>query len=134
MFSHITVGTNDLARAESFYDAVLAPLGLKQRQVRPDGGPLSLCWIAPHQRLPAFYVYQPFNKQTASPGNGAMIAFKVPSRQAVDVAYCEGMKTGGTCEGEPGERTHYGQGYYGAYLRDPDGNKIHIAFRGDVES
>lgn len=132
MFSHITVGSKDLEKAAAFYDAVLPALGLVRRQVEPDGGPPSVCWIEPGQRLPAFYVYQPQNGAPAQAGNGAMSAFLAPSRQAVDTAYAAGLKVGGLCEGKPGERTHYGKGYYGAYLRDPDGNKLHFAYRGDI--
>lgn len=132
MFSHVTVGTSDIARAQNFYNAVLIPIGLVERPVTPDGGPKALCWIIPNQQLPRFYVYEPFNKQIATPGNGNMVAFLAPSTDAVDAAYQAGMENGGLDEGGPGERPHYGDGYYGAYLRDPDGNKLHIVYRGDV--
>ena len=63
-----------------------------------------------------------------------MIAFLAGSPEAVDHAYAAGMARGGRDEGAPGPRERYGRGYYGAYLRDPDGNKIHIAHRGDLLS
>ncbi len=132
MFSHVTVGCNNLERAISFYNAILIPLGLKQRPVTPDGGPPAACWIKPDGTLPRFYVYMPFDRQPATVGNGSMVAFLAPSPEAVDTAYAAGMKMGGTDEGAPGPRAHYGAGYYGAYLRDPDGNKIHLAYRGDL--
>lgn len=132
MFSHVTVGSSDLERAGRFYDAVLLPLGLKRRPVTPDGGPAALCWILPGESLPRFYVYEPFDRQPASAGNGSMVAFLAPSPAAVDIAYAAGLKAGGQDEGAAGPRTHYGEGYYGAYLRDPDGNKVHIAYRGDI--
>ena len=132
MFSHITVGVSDLERAGRFYDAILIPLGLVQRKVTPDGGPAALCWIVPDQTLPRFYAYEPFNRQPASAGNGTMIAFLAPSPAAVDAAFDAGIAAGGTDEGTPGPRPHYGDGYYGAYLRDPDGNKVHLACRGDL--
>jgi len=134
MFSHITIGSNNLPKAEEFYNAVLTPLGLIQRQVIPDGGPISLCWIVPGQRLPRFYIYQPYDGKLAQPGNGAMMAFMAPSPKSVDAAYAAGLKAGGSCEGEPGERAHYGKNYYGAYLRDLDGNKVHFAYRGDIQT
>jgi catechol 2,3-dioxygenase-like lactoylglutathione lyase family enzyme len=133
MFSHITVGTNDLATAIRFYEAVLTPLDLKRRPVTPDGGPPSACWICVDQVLPRFYVYQPFNRAPATIGNGSMVAFLAPNIAAVLVAFAAGLAAGGTCEGEPGERTHYGRGYFGAYLRDPDGNKVHLVYRGALE-
>lgn len=132
MFSHIHLGTRDLPRAEAFYDAVLLPIGLKRRQVIPDGGPDCACWVSPDRALPRFYVTLPFNRQQASVGNGTMVAFMAPSPAAVDEAYRGGMAAGGSDEGPPGERRHYGKGYYGAYLRDPDGNKVHIVHRGDM--
>jgi catechol 2,3-dioxygenase-like lactoylglutathione lyase family enzyme len=132
MFSHVTVGTRDLARAAAFYDALLLPLGLRRREVLPDGGPAAACWVLPGQVLPRFYVFMPFNRQPASAGNGSMVAFLAPSPAAVDAAFRAGLDAGGADEGAPGERANYGPGYYGAYLRDPDGNKIHLAFRGDL--
>lgn len=131
MFSHIIVGVSDLARAGRFYDAVLAPLGLRQRPSAPDGGPEGLCWIG-SAPLPEFFAQLPFNRQPASVGNGSMVAFLAATEAAVDAAHAAGLAQGGTDEGAPGPRPHYGEGYYGAYLRDPDGNKIHIACRGDV--
>ncbi|TBV16221.1 VOC family protein [Stutzerimonas kirkiae] len=132
MFSHITVGVSDLARAAAFYDAVLAPLGLRQRPVTPDGGPASLCWIMPGQALPRFYAYRPFDGEAASAGNGSMVAFLAADETAVATAHAAGLAAGGSDEGPPGPRPRYGAGYYGAYLRDPDGNKIHIVYRGDI--
>jgi catechol 2,3-dioxygenase-like lactoylglutathione lyase family enzyme len=133
MFSHVTVGTRDLERAERFYDAVLAPLGLTRRTVSPDGGPAALCWVRAQSPLPRFYVYQPFNGEPATVGNGGMVAFLAPSTEAVGVAHAGGLEHGGTDEGGPGPRPHYGEGYFGAYLRDPDGNKVHIVHRGDLQ-
>ncbi|MBG0511243.1 VOC family protein [Agrobacterium sp. MOPV5] len=133
MFSHVTVGTRDLERAERFYDAVLVPLGLTRRVVAPDGGPAALCWVATHSPLPRFYVYRPFNGEPATVGNGGMVAFLAPSKEAVEMAYAGGLSHGGTDEGVPGPRPHYGDGYFGAYLRDPDGNKVHIVHRGDLQ-
>ena len=132
MFSHVTVGCDDLDAAARFYDAVLLPLGLQRRHVTPDGGPQALCWHFPGQPLPRFYVYRPFDGRSASAGNGAMVAFLTPSPKSVALAYAAGIAAGGTDEGQPGQRPHYGSGYYGAYLRDPAGNKLHLVHRGDV--
>jgi catechol 2,3-dioxygenase-like lactoylglutathione lyase family enzyme len=129
LFSHITVGSNDLELACRFYDSVLMPLGLCRRAVIPDGGPSSACWIEPGQTLPRFYVYSPYNQQPANPGNGSMVAFCAPSTQVVIAAFEAGLAAGGSSEGEPGTRPNYGSDYFGAYLRDPDGNKIHIVHR-----
>ncbi|WP_268597118.1 VOC family protein, partial [Escherichia coli] len=101
MFSHITVGVSDLARASDFYDAILEPLGLRQRPVTPDGGPASRCWIVPGATLPRFYAYAPFNGQPPSAGNGSMLAFLAADELAVKRAYAAGLLAGGSSEGEP---------------------------------
>jgi len=132
MFSHVTVGVRDLERAARFYDALLAPLGLRQRQVAPDGGPPARCWILPGRPLPRFYATLPFNDASATSGNGSMVAFLAPSQAAVSQAHAAGLASGGSDEGEPGPRPHYAEGYFGAYLRDPDGNKVHVVYRGDM--
>jgi len=132
LFSHLTVGTSDLERAAAFYDTVLNLIGLRRRAVTPDGGPRSACWVAPGQLLPRFYVYEPFDGDVASAGNGGMVAFLAPSHEAGEQAYAAGLAAGGTDEGGPRLRSHYGDGYYGAYLRDLDGNKLHLVFRGDL--
>lgn len=131
MFSHVTIGTNDIKRAAVFYDAVLAPLGLHLRMIEPDGGPESRCWNAGGDSLPRFYVYEPFNGAMACSGNGSMVAFEAASQASVDKAYAAGLSLNGLDAGKPGLRSHYGKGYYGAYLYDPDGNKIHIVHRGN---
>ena len=61
-----------------------------------------------------------------------MVAFLAPTVEAVSAAYLAGIKAGGRDDGPPGERVRYGTGYYGAYLRDPDGNKVHVVHRGDL--
>ena len=132
MFSHITVGCTDLARSAAFYDAVLTPIGLRRRAVEPEGGPEPACWEKPGQRMPRFYVYPPFDGRPASAGNGSMAAFLAPSADAVDAAYAAGLAAGGASEGAPGFRPRYAPDYYGAYLRDPDGNKLHIVHRASL--
>jgi len=132
MFSHVTVGTTDLERSAAFYDAVLPHLGFVRRTVTPDGGPSAACWVEPGRPLPRFYVYTPFDGQTAGVGNGSMVAFIAPSPDAVRAAHAAGIRAGGRDEGAPGLRPHYGDGYFGGYLRDPDGNKVHIVHRGDL--
>jgi catechol 2,3-dioxygenase-like lactoylglutathione lyase family enzyme len=133
MFSHVMVGARDLARMGAFYDAVLAPLGLGRRwEGQDDGGPPGIGWAAPGTRVPTFFVQEPFDRGPAGAGNGCMVAFLAPSPAAVREAHAAGLAAGGTDEGAPGERPQYGRGYYGAYLRDPEGNKLHVVHRGDL--
>ncbi|NBJ11576.1 VOC family protein [Microvirga arsenatis] len=119
MYSHTTVGANDLARARAFYEAVFAPLGLEM--VYSDD--TYLAWAGPG-RPPQFFVGKPFNGERSSPGNGFMIALLAPRRSAVDACHAAALEQGGTDEGRPGLRPHYHKDYYGAYFRDLDGNKI----------
>lgn len=118
MFSHVTVGTNDMDRARCFYDAVLLTLGHRRfaegRGHTGYGAPASA----------QMWILAPFNRQPASVGNGGHVAFLAPDRAAVDAFYAAALAHGGADEGPPGPRPQYHPGYYGAYVRDPDGNKI----------
>ena len=129
MFTHFTQGSNDLPQAIRFYDALLHPLQIKRRE--SDDNSAMVCY----QRTdnpPKFFVVKPYDNHPATAGNGSMIAFTAESESQVDQSYQAGIEHGGTDEGSPGERLEYAAGYYGAYLRDPDGNKIHIVYRGDL--
>jgi catechol 2,3-dioxygenase-like lactoylglutathione lyase family enzyme len=129
MFSHVMVGARDVDRLAAFYDAVLIPLGL-ERGPDSSAGPKGVSWRVPGQRHPTFDVQEPFDRSEASPGNGNMVAFLAPSRAAVDAAHAAALALGGTDEGAPGLRPHYAADYYGAYMRDPDGNKLHVVHHG----
>lgn len=72
---------------------------------------------------PLLLIGAPYDGQAASPGNGNMVALLAPTREAVDRAHAVALANGGTCDG-PGLRLNYHPDYYGAYFRDPDGNKI----------
>ena len=119
MYSHVTFGTNDMNRAESFYDAVMAALGHPVMFKLPG---TTLAYGTPTG--PKLFILNPFDQQEARPGNGVHAAFKVETRAAVDTFHAAALAHGGTDEGAPGLRPHYHPNYYGAYVRDPDGNKI----------
>lgn len=119
MLLYVTVGSNDPARAGLFYDAALAPLGLVRRQ--ESGSDIGYAH-ADDSRC-RFWVVAPYNGHPACFGNGVTIALEAASRAAVDSFHAEGLRMGGTCEGEPGLRPFH-PAFYGAFLRDPDGNKI----------
>ena len=127
MFNHITIGTHDLARAIAFYDAALAPLGIERVSKKY---PSWAAWQRPGEDA-KFWVGFPYNELPASWGNGCMVAFAAPSRTAVDAAHAQALAAGGRDEGKPGLRLDYEPNYYGAYVRDPDGNKIHFVCRGE---
>jgi catechol 2,3-dioxygenase-like lactoylglutathione lyase family enzyme len=121
MFSHVTVGSNDIARAKGFYDKLLNPLGLVRHADYPEA-----FGYGPAGGRPQIWVVRPLDKNAATAGNGITIGLEAANRPAVDAAYKAGIAAGGKDEGAPGLRTHYHPNYYGAYLRDPDGNKICI--------
>lgn len=118
MYSHTTLGSNDRAKAEKFYDAVMAVLGhpvlFKNAKFLAYGTPTG----------EKVFIVPPFDGNEARPGNGVHVAFKADSRAKVDAFYKAAMEHGGKDEGAPGLRPHYHPNYYGAYVRDPDGNKI----------
>lgn len=124
VISHIFIGVGDFGRAMRFYDAVLGELGLQQKFLDPERPWAG--WMSPGVSRPLFLVGRPYNEQPAAAGNGQMAALLAPSRAAVDRAHAAALAHGGMCEGEPGLRPNYHPDYYGAYFRDPDGNKLAV--------
>ncbi len=118
MFSHVTIGTNDIKRAVAFYDAVFAALGVGRFYL--DGSDAGYGEAHGDQ----VWVMEPFDGNPAAAGNGTHIAFLAKARRDVDAFHTAALANGGTDEGAPGLRPHYHSNYYGAYVRDPDGNKI----------
>jgi len=125
LFSHIFVGVKDFDRALDFYNPLMAALGLKPRfceRSRPWAG-----WQSNPGPRPLFLIGKPYDSQAHEPGNGQMVAFLADSRAAVDQAFSIALAHGGTSEGLPGPRPEYHEHYYGAYFRDPEGNKLCVA-------
>ena len=127
MIGYITIGAQDGETSGSFYDAVLGALGNERKFA--DGG-----WIGygpkGEDAHNVYVVSPPFDGNPASAGNGMMIAFLAPSKDAVAAAYEDGLKAGGSDEGKPGPRPEDSTTFYGAYLRDPTGNKICVFAKG----
>jgi catechol 2,3-dioxygenase-like lactoylglutathione lyase family enzyme len=118
MIGYITLGTNDLPKAVAFYDVLLAELGAG-RFIEED---TFVAWaVAPGQ--PAMSVCKPHDGNAATVGNGNMIALTVDSTDKVDSVYAKAIELGGTDEGPPGMRM---DGFYAAYFRDLDGNKLDV--------
>lgn len=122
MYSHVTLGTNDAPRAIAFYDNLLAVLGLARQESDLDRGYAG--YAAAPEVTPQFWVTTPLDRKPATVGNGVTIAFEAPDRATVDRFHAAALAHGGTDEGVPGLRPHYHPDYYGAYVRDPDGNKL----------
>jgi catechol 2,3-dioxygenase-like lactoylglutathione lyase family enzyme len=117
MIHHVSLGTNDLSRARAFYDPVLAVLGL--RLLKEDDTSLDYGVGAVFSSLET-----PVDGKAATPGNGVHIAFMAEDPAMVDAFYRVALEHGGTEDGRPGLRPAYNAHYYGAFVHDPDGNKI----------
>lgn len=117
IFTHVVLGTNDIGKARTFYDAALAPLGIKRVMEFGDNASL---W---GKDAPEFMVTKPANGDAACHANGGTIGFAAPTRDAVHAFHAAGLANGGKCEGPPGPR-NFTPTAYAAYMRDPDGNKI----------
>lgn len=123
MIGYVTLGTNDIDRAAEFYDALLQEIGAG-RFMETDK---FIAWaVAPD--TPALSVTKPFDGKAASVGNGVMVALAVDSQDKVNALYQKGIDLGGTDEGAPGPRGD--GGFYAAYFRDLDGNKLNAFYMG----
>ena len=118
MIGYVTLGTNDLPRAAAFYDALLAEIGAKRLLELPRGFMWGVSWDKP-----SLGVLTPFDGQPATVGNGVMVAFVVDSIEKVDRVHAKALALGGKDEGPAGPR---GEGFYGGYFRDLDGNKLNV--------
>lgn len=116
---YIMIGTNNLAASRAFYDAVFPCFGGTVYMDFPGYG---FCYA--FRNGTRVWVAPPHNQQAPEPGNGIMPGFGCDSPAEVDAAYAGAMAHGGTDEGPPGPRPQYGPGFYGAYVRDPCGNKM----------
>ena len=117
MIGYVTIGVSDMERAKTFYSDLLGDIGAK---VLMDMG--RIAFIGKRMSEPMLAVCTPYNEQPHEPGNGTMVAIHPGSKEAVDACYGKAIDLGATCEGEPGQRIP-GQ-FYGAYIRDLDGNKV----------
>ncbi|MEM8983175.1 MAG: VOC family protein [Pseudomonadota bacterium] len=118
MIGYITLGSNDIPRAANFYDALLGEIGAKRFMESET----FVGWsIAPDK--PMIGITVPYNGAEATIGNGVMIALSAQSPADVDRLYAKAIELGGSDEGAPGDR---GNGFYAAYFRDLDGNKLNF--------
>ena len=125
MYSHTVVGVKDFDRALAFYTPFMASLGLVLRfceREHPWAG-----WQPAGGGRPLFLIARPYDGAAHEVGNGQMVAFAAADRAMVDAAYATALAHGGRCDGPPGLRPQYHAHYYGAYVRDTEGNKLGIA-------
>jgi predicted lactoylglutathione lyase len=122
VIGYTTLGTNDIGRAARFYDALLAELGAKRAMETET----FIAWAAAPGG-PMLCVIRPYDKKPATVGNGVMVALAASSKAQVDAIHRKALELGGQDEGAPGPR---GDGFYAAYFRDLDGNKLNAFFMG----
>lgn len=118
MFTHVFLGSNDVERSRKFYDAVMSVLGY-QNVAPAEAGRLIYAG-----QMGTFIVAPPLNGEEATVSNGHTLGFAAPDDETIARWHEAGLANGGTCEGPPGPRANAPNNSHGAYLRDPDGNKI----------
>jgi len=121
MIGYITLGTNELERAAAFYDSLLAELGAKRMMEHPGS---FVAWTTGVDQ-PGLSLTVPFDGQPASVGNGVMVALQAESPEQVDRVHARALELGARDEGKPGPREGI-PGFYAAYFRDLDGNKLNV--------
>jgi catechol 2,3-dioxygenase-like lactoylglutathione lyase family enzyme len=120
---YVMIGTNDLARSRAFYDAVFPVIGAT---IEADYADITFSYK--FRNGTRIWVTRPYDKGSATPGNGMMPGLLCVSEAEVDSAHAAALAHGGSNEGDPGPRPLYGPEFYGAYARDPDGNKMSFFF------
>lgn len=116
IYTHVVIGANDIEQARAFYDATLAPLGIKRLGNSEQASFYGV-------EAPELVITRPLDGNPATFSNGSTISFVAPSRAAVDAFHEQALANGGACAGAPGPRP-VTETAYAAYVRDPVGNKI----------
>jgi len=117
MIGYVTLGVADMDRAKAFYTELLADLGAT---MQADMGRIAM--IGKSMDQPMIAVCVPYDESDPQPGNGNMVAINPGSKEAVDALYEKAIALGATCDGKPGQRIP--DVFYGAYVKDLDGNKL----------
>ncbi|MEF7617142.1 VOC family protein [Aquincola sp. MAHUQ-54] len=117
ILSHVSLGTNRFDEAAAFYDRVLGALGIGRVMAHPGA-------VAYGRTFPEFWLQTPIDGQPAATGNGTHVGFLAGSEAEVDAFYAAALAAGGRGDGPPGPRPHYGEPYYGCFVRDLDGHKV----------
>lgn len=117
MIDHVSIAVRDLAASTRFYEAVLAPLGYLKLEVRE-------ATVAFGKGYSEFWLNHRPAMQPVAADTGVHVCLRAKSTDAVDAFHAAALASGGFSDGAPGLRLHHGEGYYAAFIRDPDGNKI----------
>ncbi len=115
MIDHVSIVVRDLAAATRFYDSVLATIGITKLEARPTT-------VGFGKKYPEFWIN--LRADAVQPSSGAHVCFRARSPEIVDAFHAAAVAAGGASDGAPGLRSQHGDGYYAAFIRDPDGNRI----------
>jgi catechol 2,3-dioxygenase-like lactoylglutathione lyase family enzyme len=118
VIDHISIGVRDLQKAEAFYAAALAPLGMSKLREWPEAS------IGFGKKYPEFWINKRTVMERVAEDSGVHVCLRAPDSAAVDAFHDAALKAGGASDGAPGLRPHYYAKYYAAFVRDPDGNRI----------
>jgi catechol 2,3-dioxygenase-like lactoylglutathione lyase family enzyme len=117
MIDHVSVAVRDLGASARFYEAVLAPLGFSKLESRP-------ATVGFGKTYPEFWINLRTGLASQPADSGAHVCFRARSTELVDAFHAAALAAGGGDDGAPGLRPQHGAGYYAAFIRDPDGNRI----------
>jgi catechol 2,3-dioxygenase-like lactoylglutathione lyase family enzyme len=117
MIDHVSVGVRDLDRGARFYQAVLGAIGYQQLEVRERT-------IGFGKTYPEFWINLRATMPPVAADSGTHVGLRVRSSELVDIFHAAALAAGGASDGAPGLRPQHGEGYYAAFIRDPDGNRI----------
>jgi catechol 2,3-dioxygenase-like lactoylglutathione lyase family enzyme len=117
MIDHVSVAVRDLEAAARFYQAVLGAISYDQLEVRPHT-------VGFGKTYPEFWINLRAAMASVAADSGAHVGLRVRTRELVDAFHAAALAAGGACDGPPGLRPQHGDGYYAAFIRDPDGNRI----------
>jgi catechol 2,3-dioxygenase-like lactoylglutathione lyase family enzyme len=117
MIDHVSIGVRDLDRATRFYEAVLGAIGYTKLEARP-------ATVGFGKTYPEFWINLRPAMVSVANDCGSHVGLRVRTAELVDAFHAAALAAGGTCDGAPGLRPQHGEGYYAAFIRDPDGNRL----------
>jgi catechol 2,3-dioxygenase-like lactoylglutathione lyase family enzyme len=117
MIDHVSVAVRDLQVSTRFYESVLAPLGFSKLETRP-------ATVGFGKSYPEFWINLRGDMAAVAPASGAHVCFRARNAEMVDAFHAAALVAGGADDGAPNLRPQHGDGYYAAFIRDPDGNRI----------
>ena len=118
MIDHVSIAVRDLKAAARFYEPLLATLGMTKLRDWPDAA------IGYGKKYPEFWINLRRDLVAAPTDSGAHVCFRARSSDLIDAFHAAALAAGGSSDGAPGLRPQHGEGYYAAFIRDPDGNRI----------